>query len=174
MRPRSSLASLLCASLAVGCVSSRKDKLPDPMPAQGIQLRHFSGTFELAENAATDLGLFTHARERYAGETLTLLPSDSQVTATYRSADGATENAVIEVAAKKARLREGRLSYKFPRFEGARLGVGYSDRSGYMYFEPNGDLVLAVSGWEAGMAFMLIPFNESYRSVYRFRKSASP
>jgi len=173
MSTRRSLANLLSASLAVGRVSSRKDKLPDQMPDQGIQLGHFAGTFKLGEDAITDLGLFTFVRERYAGETLTLLSSDSKLTVTYYSSDGTTESTVIDTTTKVARLREGRLSYQFPHFDGVNLEISYLDRRGYMYLEPNGNLVVAVSGTETGMAFLVLPFQESYRSVYRFRKTTS-
>jgi hypothetical protein len=161
---------LICVALLTGCVSIDKDTLPDQSPTQELQIEDFAGTYVLTENTAADFGLFRLGKERFTGETLTLQSSPSALTATYRFANSTTESAVIDLASKDTRFRDGRLSYRLPRFEGMKFGIAYAERNCFMYLDRSGDLAVVASGRSTGMAFMIIPAHNNYRAVYRFRR----
>ena len=154
------------------CVTVDKATLPEQVAEQN-QYSDFTGTYELTADANSRLGLFDYAA-REAGERLALTYVHPLLTATYCFADGRSQLVALDTSSTHTQLRDGRLYYRTPSFKGARMGLGVSKEDHYMYFDLQGDLILVASSSETGLALAVVPFHESRRSVFRFRRVATP
>lgn len=173
--------ALATAFALSGCVVRDNDSLPkQSSTAREATLANFTGSYRLVEKSEKEkiddtydiIGTLINS-DRKIGDILQLKVSNRLLLVRYQPSSKPAVMRRINMDSSSVRLEQGRLIDERPMGEGVPILPGPKLSSGTrlsMYFRDDNNLMLVGEWWEAAAPFLIFPFYESQRRVYRFER----
>ena len=172
---------LATAFTLCGCVLRDNDSLPkQSSTTREATLENFTGSYRLVEKSEKRkihdtidvIGTLIES-DREVGDVLQLKASKRLLLVRYHPSSKSAVMRRIDMDSSSVRLEQGRLIDERPEGEGIGIFPGPMLSSGTrlsMYFGDDNNLILVGEWWEAAAPFLIFPFYESQRRVYRFER----
>jgi hypothetical protein len=173
--------ALATAFALSGCVLRDNDSLPNQSSTtREATLANFTGSYRLVEKSEKQrihdtydvIGALINS-ERKIGDVLQLKASKRLLLVRYQPGSKPAVMRSIDMDSSSVRLEQGRLIDERPMGGGIPIFPGPMLSSGTklsMYFGDDNNLILVGEWWEAAAPFLIFPFYESQRRVYRFER----